>query len=45
MIKVTVYKKIKIEQIRKKLIKFGALTPDSNREPIDYKSIALPIEL
>ena len=36
--------KINLEQLEKKPTKSGAST-DSNREPIDYKSIALPIEL
>ena len=42
-------KKIKLEQLRKKYTNliFFIRCPhtDSNREPIDYKSIALPIEL
>ena len=38
-------KKIKLEQLRKKKHFNWCPHTDSNREPIDYKSIALPIEL
>ena len=38
-------KKIKIEQSRKEISWKWCPHTDSNREPIDYKSIALPIEL
>ena len=38
-------KKIKLEQLRKEVNWEWCPHTDSNREPIDYKSIALPIEL